>query len=730
MVLHFSGSIAPTLIPDWGNMTVRNMLIDAMLASEKDDHARRRRKRRVRRPTPPGRHFDAPTLVLEWFRKRGSTYFFLFKKNLDVTNLQFAELLALLRSHIKASDGAKIRDLQFISVDDFNRSVTELVESFGRDPRDPRARYEKIARLYISLFRRTCIVTNFFGSCAIFLPPAINLDLVRVCGLSGYIHSCGRNVYIRSAYKSTKKEFFSSLDEHLKRFPAVNRHLFFVPYSHEDFTEYDRDHASDLRHGGDDVKIYIEKYYMGSEPMVAVLKDMRTKFKGRLVIPDPGDYTKMHPKVRTSDVDQDRTLWFIIDHEIRPSVRNPGERPNFTRSEKVYFICYDQMYINNNPFHLFEENKPAWVSHTTIPHTLVGAMLNITMPSWPKSTRGVSVCDPFVGTGTTWLEALKYPLMFFDGGDSNVIAPLLAQDNLYFFCLTSTQLEAIIELLKSLTKLPRRGPGRSRIASSEAQGAYTWAENVFKTLKVNAVADSFPFTSAHIRLLTRGRTPEHRLFFYLVLRTFVRHSTAFRRGSEDWEEAYLAELKSLQAQLKYLADLRKGEPTATGQVEGPTVSQSQYSLGCSLGVRFLRGRRGTPSESPIKVRDARRLPKLKFDIIITDPPYGFNTQGSPEILAHLYSEVIPAMIRSLREEGQLVIALPDWSHTGRQVPFFAHKEFVTQQVLVAAEELGAEVFGAAYMAPSPGSMFKPPFYWEADRALRRAILHFRIRKHR
>jgi tRNA G10 N-methylase Trm11 len=177
-----------------------------------------------------------------------------------------------------------------------------------------------------------------------------------------------------------------------------------------------------------------------------------------------------------------------------------------------------------------------------------------------------------------------------------------------------------------------------------------------------------------------------------------------------------------------LAELRKRESFGIVNPAKPTVLQAQYSLGCSLSVSLLRKSRGALDAVPIYVRNARSLPKPKFDVIITDPPYGFNTEGKPEVLARLYSRAIRVMIQALKEEGQLVIALPDWSHTGRQVPFFAHKEFVTQQVLVAAEELGREVFSAAYMAPSPGSMFKPPFYWESDRALRRAVLHFRIRK--
>lgn len=73
----------------------------------------------------------------------------------------------------------------------------------------------------------------------------------------------------------------------------------------------------------------------------------------------------------------------------------------------------------------------------------------------------------------------------------------------------------------------------------------------------------------------------------------------------------------------------------------------------------------------------------------------------------------------------MVIALPDWSHTGRQIPAFALKDFVAHQVLIVAEELKREVIISGVQAPR--AVGGPPFYWESEKALRRAILHFRFR---
>src|SRR5205807_5703993 len=117
------------------------------------------------------------------------------------------------------------------------------------------------------------------------------------------------------------------------------------------------------------------------------------------------------------------------------------------------------------------------------------------------------------------------------------------------------------------------------------------------------------------------------------------------------------------------------------------------------------------------------------DAIVTDPPYGFNTDDDLQSLAELYVTAIGKMILALKQDGHLVLCLPDRSHTGRRSPFFTHKELITQQVLSLAERAvpKREVIIPAYAVPKQKDLFRPPYYWESERALRRAILHFRVR---
>lgn len=661
--------------------------------------------------------FSFPIFFSKWFRKFGTSYFFLFKKNLKVTNIQFAELLALIRTHTvpKAEEGNEpILDLQFLSVSEFKTAICEIINAFPRvGSKSNGFHYDIIVKLYSSLLRRIMVIDSFFGSCVVFIPPHLTVDLLSICAYSGYIHSCGYNVFIRKVYKTKREDFFSAIDKHLKRYLEKGKRAFFSVYAHEDFTKCDREQASELRYGLDDVKIFVEKFYMGSYQLVAILKEMKEKFKKTLEIPDSGnDKTSQEKFRRQPNADTSRTLWLIIDYSIGKESRHPGEAR--------YFICYDQLYINESPFHLFDENKPAWISHTTIPHTLIGAMINITKPWWPSNGK-VSLADPFVGTGTTWLEALKYSNVSVECGDIEPITPLIAADNVTFFC-------ASLDDLKMFEIILQADPTSED--NNRAKRPYMWAVKFLARLlkPEDSHSNKIPNISKQIVKILKSKTLFDRLLFYIALRTYQRNIFAFRRESIDWTSAYRMEAKVLAGQLKNLYELKLREQNKSDQKGTISIFQGNYSLSCSIGfdslVRFHDEKKVC---SIIKIQDARQLKEKSYDVIVTDPPYGFNTDDDPKELAKLYADVIKAMIFALKDDGQLVLCLPDWSHTGRQVPYFTRKEFITQQVLAMAEQAKREVINSAYAVPPPSEIFRAPFYWESERALRRAILHFRIR---
>ena len=495
---------------------------------------------------------------------------------------------------------------------------------------------------------------------------------------------------------------------------AYTRPMFFSVYAHEDFTEFDRKDAGNLRGGLDDVKVFVEKFYMGSERLVDVLKKLAAIHPEQLEIAEPNDFREEHKSFRSrSDADHERTMWLVVDHPLsKDCPRGSKER---------FYLCYEQLYKNANPFHILDENKPAWVAHTTIPHTLVGAMINITRPFWPASK--VTIGDPFVGTGTIALELLKYDNVEFVGTDKAELAPLLFKDNLWFFSASAKALQLYIDGLSAYNSAVVAPKNFAEI--DPVKEAFQTALNAFDDAGKQFRGDAFEPSSAFVKQFGR-MSRMTRLFFYVLLRTKVRYIGTFSRAggalAGAWSSAFQKEAKQLREQLDELRKLRLNKEVA--QCGRISVIQGWYSHACTFsGVSQDGAGRGV-----VRVCDATMLEAASCDVIITDPPYGFNTDDDYAESAKLYSEFISILVRALRGDAQLVVALPDWSHTGRHIPLYALQGIVTQQVLVAAQHHKKEVVHAANLMAEPMELFRPPYYWESDRALKRAVLHFRIRE--
>ena len=136
----------------------------------------------------------------------------------------------------------------------------------------------------------------------------------------------------------------------------------------------------------------------------------------------------------------------------------------------------------------------------------------------------------------------------------------------------------------------------------------------------------------------------------------------------------------------------------------------EFSLACSVDLDAIDVE-PVIRQVPIKIFRAAR--RRKFDLIVTDPPYGFNTKEDPRKLAELYRVMIPRLLSALGRESHLVMAIPEWSHTGRQLPAFAYKEFITHQVLVVADSMRMDILRPLYASRWAGALFRAPFYWES-----------------
>ena len=679
-----------------------------------------------------------------WFGQEhgGQALFFLFSKNLSVTNVQFAELLSLLRLHTyERRTQERAKALHFVTSSEFDRLFVEMIEPFEKHGDELR---QIVGPLYSDIFSRTVVVDPRYGSCNVFLPPSLIANMAAMAGQAGYIHSCGYLVFIRNVVKADPGLLFTNLHKHLLRYPpSTDKKLRFFVYADEDFTKEDRSEASRLRAGLDDVKIHVEKAWFRTQRLVDVIGTLKEQMPDLVFGAGRGFRADHDTQIGQDDIDRARTLWLIQDHGIG----NPPEQRGVDR----YYVCYDQLFYAQNAVHLFDENKPAWHDHTTLPPSLAGSLVNI-IRTPERHEASLSIVDPFAGTGTSLLEVIRLPKAKFTGFDNDPGTERLIYDNLQFFDqpreglinIHRQLLDAKQELLFALDENP---------AAIGGTRALSLARQVFRTEDVvgqASVLDGLP--SPRDEDLPNDLA--ERILVYVAMRTSKRHSARFSRAAEtsdiDWCDAYLAELETLNAQIARLIELRDRQELDAAATESYlrglgyfddsskqlAMFFDDYSMGVMPRAQAVQVDRMLQESDPKREfelyvgserGDARGLPAATYDVVIGDPPYGFNTVAEASDLAKLYSEFARAALLSLRDGGDLVLCLPERSHSGRYSPAFTHRALVLQQLFLVAGEEELQLVFPRNSVRGAEHLFDADYYWESQRALRRSVLHVQVR---
>lgn len=119
------------------------------------------------------------------------------------------------------------------------------------------------------------------------------------------------------------------------------------------------------------------------------------------------------------------------------------------------------------------------------------------------------------------------------------------------------------------------------------------------------------------------------------------------------------------------------------------------------------------------------------DLIIGDPPYGFNTsEGGNDRMIDLFNRLLPTMIDATVDGGEVAAAIPLQARHGRQFPFFQTNEHIEDQVMRHLADKGH----VASWSPTPfGGVYSPQgfghAYWSSASALVRGVLTVRIASH-
>ena len=79
---------------------------------------------------------------------------------------------------------------------------------------------------------------------------------------------------------------------------------------------------------------------------------------------------------------------------------------------------------------------------------------------------------------------------------------------------------------------------------------------------------------------------------------------------------------------------------------------------------------------------------------------------------------------ALKRNGQLIICLPGESYTGKPLPYCTRSDLVSRQIILTAIKCKRKVYKQVESLPL--TTLYAPYYWEADKALRRTILHFHL----
>lgn len=673
------------------------------------------------------REFQWDIFFHKWFRTYGNPYFFLFKKHLGVTNTQILELFALLDTYcIESPAGNPKSQLLFHSTEHIKAAIVDILNSVLDAKEDTQtAAIDDFAERYIEALSSTVAVDLFYCSAAIALPPGIHVDLNQVCADSGYIHSAGRSIYIRNIKKARVYDFKTCLKAHVESIDKSQLPIPFVVYAHEDFSDYDAPAKDQISRGIDTTKLYLEKMSMGAYRLAEIVEDLRSEMSQELDIPKPGSYTKYHK------FDSSKTLWLISERSL--SKTNPT---NIGRER--YYICYEQSVKNENPFFLFDENKPAWKSHTTLPHSLTAALINIARPPSPDAI----YCDPFGGTGTTWLEAKRLELSAtVYTSDVSPIGPLMVRDNLGFFLSSAAKLSKLRVDLQEIEKAIQKNGDSEKVANIQGElkletvdyvestlSPYLEAKKILERLKAEQPNEDqeYVFREDVVHQIS-SLNPLSRFMFYVGLRAEFRYQGGLKRKSTVFNKAFIKSLRQLLDEIEQLIKMRQEIEESASCAAGGNycVFQGVYSKEV-VSSFFLMAPDDFEADilATIATKDARNLEKNSIDIIICDPPYGFNTTEDQGRLAHLYSEFFESAIDALRFQGQLIVCLPSESFTGRDLPYCTRSDLITNQILVKAEAAGRHVYIPARSLPIDG--LSPPYYWEAERALRRVILHFHV----
>ena len=373
-------------------------------------------------------------------RSAYGSYVFLFQKNIDVTNINLPEQLALLRLNRVSTDGNdaghKDKSEGFFSTRQYRNYVERLITAKSEvfEQETDFAEYcskisENLMKFHLDFFINTTAVSYYHSSFVAHIPRTLRFDLVQIVGESGYIHSVGRQVYVSKADNSSEGVLIQNLVEYAEKF-SKGKKLYAAPYCSEFFANEGEITSYSMGNGLGQNKLSGRKHYVGNENILDFFAELGTG--NSFMVPGSDNYFNERGN-NSEEVTPDTSIFLFVDHGLGYSKTDR----KLTKSDDIYYICYAQLLKFGNKFAVMKERKPGWTGPVTIPHTLSAAIVNVSRDKL-ESSRNVSnhpmVFDPFCGSSTFLLDAaVRMPNARLVGFDRQPLFHIMNEENFSFF---------------------------------------------------------------------------------------------------------------------------------------------------------------------------------------------------------------------------------------------------------------------------------------------------------
>lgn len=658
----------------------------------------------------------------KWYHNSGKIYQFIYRCNYSVTDIQYRELLELLRMHCRLIE--KSGKLFFTTREKMENFLWEFRTKLFQETSYKGGK--KVRNFCLKKIDHTIVIENYFTSSLVYIPDSIEIDIEEIIYEAGYAFVCGENLFCERIDTATYKDVKRAVDCYRK---GLKYPLKFDIFDEKKYPYTDRGYEDDFKNNGADLLCLDSKhYYLQELPLMEAIKKLNDLYSGE---------------------GKEAKEVFILKDSSMPGCNS--EEP-----KQGYYFLIHPLVINKNLCYLFDTDHPAW-NNTLIPHTFVSAMINIVRAS--SYNKMIKMVDPLVGSGTIAVEAAKYPDILFMGGDIKADSYEKIRYNMDFFAMDYEKAKilslSILQYLKEnagieyerfYIGLSERQKKRIiqliNSADEEDKRQYEEIELLVKWLlrehmevfEQNEQRHEYQLQKVISTIHTSERNKKNIYFFaYLYRKIYLKHFQHTETISPvSFKEKIYAELKSMFFRVLDMTDILKAQKgqCSTNSDTGKIVfvkDKIKY-----IGVRYGQQYKNDLKENIYDNIDMRdflaniRNKGEKPDVIITDPPYGYNTDEQDDQLFELYRDLAIECTKTIGHGGQVIICLAEQMHLGKRLPAFIKKETVMDMFLDAAEQNDLYVVNCDEEIYDMDQLYCFPFFWEAKKALKRQVIRLQF----